>query len=379
MAQTDNGRNATKRPIKVGFRADAGHESGLGHIVRCLALANELRECGALCWFHGNNRACCLAARDRFAVVDMDGVPASEPFALDGGGAADVWVVDLQDGCPPRVAAGLRPLCDVLVVMNGVGYGGGGPHSGSLPRGESWPYPNPFPQVGKVIDPARMVADLVFYQGVSERPYALDWAEFGGEWYEGAKWTIVRQEFATHRKTAWQPHDPLRVFVSGGGANKGSTAEKIVAALADTTYEILVAGWFADVGFDDALRHRAAILYGATPKRMAEAMAWADVAVVAHGMTALECLCVGTPTLAFSLTEGHREGAELTEQRSNGALLSLGMARELDGSMLFDAVSRFRREPGRLEELGQRGQAFIDGKGVERVAERILEAVEARA
>jgi hypothetical protein len=86
----------------------------------------------------------------------------------------------------------LSEYCHVLVILNGVGYPDG--------------------------DPGRLLADLVFYQGVTGRPYELDWTGFEGEWFEGPDWLILRREFS-QVKAKPGSHDPPRIVVAGGGSD----------------------------------------------------------------------------------------------------------------------------------------------------------------
>ncbi len=322
--------------MKIGFRVDAGENVGLGHIVRSLALAQELKSRGAHCWFRGNHLAQMFATRASFPVI------SDNEHALM---RADAWIVDMQGGCSPSIAQRFRWSCEKLVILNGVGYS-----------------PD---------DPARFLADLVFYQGCSERPRQLDWARFEGQWYEGAEWIILRPEFGEyrrHRPSGDLAHLP-RVLISGGGMNKGSVANKILDALSGCNYQMRVISGKRDDGLHKLLRQKGVELME-QPLNVAEAMDWADVAVIAYGMTAFECLCLGLPVVALSLTEGHAEGAFIVNSKSYGALSNLRLASEIDEhgiqEAVFDAIMH-------LGEMSQSALDFVDGFGVQRVADRILE------
>ena len=330
--------DAHGRLRRVGFRCDAD-SVGLGHIVRTIALADALSERGCLCWFRGDSLAQRLAVRAGYPVLGDD--QAGPAFA-------DAWVVDLQDGCPPRVAERLRPLCRALVVLNGVGY--------------------------STDDPARLLADLVYYQGCSERPHALDWTGFAGRWREGADWLVLRREFARLRRRRTLPHDPARIFVSGGGANKAALAQRLARPLVAAGYEVR-----AVLGVRDTQARAELEALGVEtfdrPRNPAAVMAWADAAVVAYGMTALECLCLGLPTLAVSLTAGHLEGAELVERRSVGALKSLGLADRLDRTTPLPFLASALAH---LDEKSRAALAFVDGLGAGRVADEIMEVLDGK-
>jgi spore coat polysaccharide biosynthesis predicted glycosyltransferase SpsG len=100
----------------VGFYVKAGTKTGYGHLIRCYALAGELKERGCECVFWTNQPAW---LRDR----------GYDAFYLNGGGdlTPDVWIVDLEGGCSPSLARQLSEYCHVLVILNGVGYPDGDP------------------------------------------------------------------------------------------------------------------------------------------------------------------------------------------------------------------------------------------------------------
>jgi spore coat polysaccharide biosynthesis protein SpsF len=260
---------------------------------------------------------------------------------------ADVWVVDLQEGCPPEVAAEYRPLCGTLIIMNGVGW--------------------------NTNDPARLLADLVFYQGVCKRPYEMNWDDFTGEWYEGPEWVILRPQFAEHRRLRTEPHDPPRVLVMGGGVDKGGVTDTIITALAGQYYDlrVIMGKRAVNVSGGEMCLERDGAKFIYNPPNIAESMAWADVAVISYGMTAFECMALGLPPVALSLGAAQLEGARLVTKRGNGALLNLGLVKDVVPADIQGAV---RGALGNLERRSQSCLDFVDGLGAGRVADKIVEA-----
>lgn len=326
-----------KYPFKIGIRVDAGplpdgRNAGLGHVIRCIALAKELSLRGAHCWFRANDMAQVLAVREGFPVV---GVRQGTPLA------ANVWIIDLPRGCPPREAQAFRPRCEKLVVLNGVGY--------------------------STDDPSRFLSDLVVYQGCSNRPYELNWEGFHGEWREGASWVILRREFPERHRPARKIQGRPRVILSGGGENIGGLLDTIAGEVAGHGFE-LRAITKRDCNLRDKL-DKLDIESIERPRNVAEVMAWADVAVISYGMTAFECLCLGIPVVALSLREDHQIGAALVEERSGGALFAAGLVSEMRGGELPLLVDRHLTD---LERSSSQALAFVDGRGVERVADLIL-------
>jgi len=110
-----------------------------------------------------------------------------------------------------------------------------------------------------------------------------------------------------------------------------------------------------------------------TPRSMARALAWADVAVVSYGMTALECLALGLPTVALSISRGHETSADLVQDETDGALTSLGLVDDVSADSIRRTVMDLVEAQRRWNGLDLEGKArrYIDGRGVERVVDLI--------
>jgi spore coat polysaccharide biosynthesis protein SpsF len=322
----------------VGFYVKAGVETGYGHIVRCLAMADELRERGCECIFFTNDEG-----KEKASAQEFDTFNLRTFFMCDFSTTQNIWIVDLEGGCPPILASYLSEYCHVLVILNGVGYPDG--------------------------DPGRLLADLVFYQGVTRRPYELDWTGFEGEWLEGSDWLILRREFS-QVKAKPGSHDPPRIVVAGGGSDPKNVTGKVLDALKDDPLEVHAIVGPANqngLGYDP---RKVELLY--SPDNMAEALAWADVAVVSYGMTAFECLALGLPTVALSISEDHALSANRVQQGCGAALTSLGPVECVSAQTIRAMVYAMLTRPAQLSKFAHR---FVDGKGAGRVADKIMEVL----
>lgn len=359
---------------QVAFYVKAGKETGYGHIVRCLALADELKERGCECIFYGN-RLAVERANDKgytayfdkpvIKTVDkqLNGLAIAEE-ARKGKKASlvfwgdtelevigfepqkcDVWIVDLEGGCPPALAAQLRKACKTLVILNGVGHPDG--------------------------DPGRLLADLVFYQGVTQRPYELGWSGFEGDWFEGPKWLILRKEFQ-FQAGGWVHDSPrTRMVVAAGGSDPRDITRKVLAAFeghSNIQLQAIIGPSNERDYFE--YEYNTAIWYN--PPDMACALAWADIALVSYGMTAFECLALGLPTIALSISSDHAASAELVQLRSYGALMHLGEVGNVTNEDIRQAVQKMLLTPLHYSAAARR---FVDGKGAQRVADKIMEAL----
>ena len=103
-------------------------------------------------------------------------------------------------------------------------------------------------------------------------------------------------------------------------------------------------------------------------------LAGADVAVVAMGVTVYEALACGVPTVVVCRTSGDVAHARALAAR--GALVNLGQ--HWNEEKIGAAVTELLATPARATALGEAGRALVDGRGAERVAERLAALVESR-
>ena len=323
--------------MQVSFYVKAGVETGFGHIVRCRALADELTARGCECAFYSND-----TGRDRARADGYDAY-SLETVGLD---CANVWVVDLEGGCPPTLATALREQCDVLVILNGVGYRDG--------------------------DPGRLVADLVFYQGCTMRPHNLDWTGFDGEWFEGSDWLILRREFREQQARRLTQSPLPHIVIAGGGSDPQNVTGKALGALSGADInQLAIIGPANGRDYFDYCDD--GVELWTAPDNMAKALSCGEVAIVSYGMTAFECLALGIPTIALSISPDHAASAQLVQERSGGALVSLGEVEQVAAEDIVDAIGEVLSHQ---VELSDRARAFIDGRGAERVADKIIKKME---
>ena len=313
--------------MNVSFYVKAGEKTGMGHIYRCLALADKLTALGATCHFFSYG----LAAR----MATDAGYGLRQFLEFD-----DVWVADLEGGVPPARAQEMRERSGTFVILNGVGYPDG--------------------------DPGRLVADLVFYQGVTDRPHKLDWSGFRGAWFEGVEWVILRDGIVRRWRETY--HEPFpRVVVVGGGADIGGVSRRVMGAIDYHRYDVrVVVGAASPDG--DGWPNEVAVVKN--PPDFFKHLDWADVAVVSYGMTAFECLASGLPTVALSITPDHKASADLVQQRSRYSLFSVGMVDEVTDEDIQDAVEVALLSTGQMSGMALE---FCDGMGAARAAEKIME------
>jgi spore coat polysaccharide biosynthesis predicted glycosyltransferase SpsG len=178
----------------------------------------------------------------------------------------------------------------------------------------------------------------------------------------GASYALLDPRLVQLRRQPVRP-EVSRVLVTGGGADSSGWGTRVATALRaalppSTTIALVRGPWSAG----EAPR---GVYSVCTTDGLGPALAEADLVVTAAGITMLEALVLGRPTVAAVLFENQERQARAAE--AAGAIVLA----DLDGAVAA-AVTVTRDTRQRLA-LAARATEYIDGLGSDRVAEAICE------
>lgn len=360
----------------AAFRADASTDIGTGHIMRCLTLADALRERGFYCRFIARDLPAPLAERIRSqghdcvalpsstaAPADMDSQAApahaawlradwredaQQSLAALGPGRVDWLVVD-HYALDTRWEQRLRPACANLMVIDDL-----------ADRSHA--------------------CDLLLDQNLGRHP--ADYRPLVPAHCEilaGATYALLRPEFPAARPLSLARRRPAalgRVLVSLGGVDKDNVSGQVLAALAASSLPSVCridvvlgpgAPWLDQVCRQAAgMRHRTAVL--SDVQDMATLMTQCDLAVGAAGSTSWERCALGLPALVTVLAENQRTIARVLERCGAARTFEPGRLREtLDP---FLAAADWQQIVTRMSAAAAQ---VTDGAGTGRVATSICE------
>lgn len=342
-------------PADVLVRCDGSSTIGMGHVVRCLALAVELRGRGLAVAFAVKEGPPATGEIERrgFPVV-----PGPEAADLEEPGApawirrrlaetgARALVLDARDGLTRSVVASIRDG-GVFVV--------------------------------DIDDPEdkRLEANLAVCPPVPQA-LALDPADFHGELLVGPEWILLRPELLAAAERRTPPAKP-RVLVTMGGADPFGLTARAVRALSDldpaVPVDVVLGPAFSgEAALETALRAaRRAFDVIRAPADPLAVFGRAAIALACFGTTSYELALLGVPAVYVALTEDHAESASAFVEA--GAALCLGLHDRVEDGAMLEAVRELLAAPERSPRMAEAGRKLVDGKGAAHVADRVAAAL----
>lgn len=355
--------------MKVAFRADASITIGSGHVMRCLTLADQLRDLGNETLFlvrdqPGNmaeeiegrgHRLCLLPACEMQSMTQAADPPyaswlgadvatdANECISVLADWGSIDWLVVDHYGVDQTWETRLRPHVEKIMVIDDLADR---PHQ----------------------------CDLLLDQNLqSQNQRYLRLLPLGSRQLLGPRFALLRPEFRQLREQRTLRDGRIKkllVFLGGGDSSNVTTQvihgirESAVAT--SVTVDIVIGGANPHrSALEEACRTLANVRLHVQTAAIAELMAQADLMIGTPGVTSWERCCLGLPALLMSVAENQVEnGRQLANHR---AALYMGDASSVSTSQFAHALSLLCSRPGLLRRMAERAYRITDGVGVSRV------------
>lgn len=355
----------------IVFRADASTLIGVGHVMRCVTLAESLmaegHECRFICREHPGNLIEWLEGRGFY--VHVLPVPALVHTLIgyaaflggsqqeDAGFCQDIlselnpeWIVVDHYGIGEEWEKGVAPFCTNILVIDDLADR---THYCDLLLDQT---------VGRsVLDYSGLVVDQCVVLC-------------------GAKYSLLRAEFATWREASLGRRKGINkvkhLLITMGGGDLNGATEKVLSRLSASTLEQLesitiVMG--SSAPSVQSVKRYARELKGCIDVKvgvdnMAELMSKADFVLGAAGATAWERCCLGVPSMLVVLADNQRTIAKNLREAGAVELFSFekqGAGRDEIDLSIFDSKC--------LEKMSRRAASITNGKGVNKVIEYMSE------
>jgi len=362
--------------MKVVFRVDASLEMGTGHVMRCLTLADKLKRSGHKCTFISRQQPGELTElikqREHAVYVlpectELTGCHLTHSNWLKGGQKRDAeesaeilqtinpdWLVVDHYGIDKAWEELVRLYVKRILVID------------DLADREH--------DCDTLIDQNLGQTDEIYRPLVPEECQILT----------GCHYALLRPEFSAFRERSLEYRKDKtqidRVLITMGGVDKDNYTEKVLnglasSALDDKTDVTVVLGkeapWLTEVKAQ-AANSRLNVRVLSNVSNMAELMSQSDLAIGAAGSTSWERCCLGLSTLMCVLAENQQGIAKALE--THGAAMVVSQS-DIEMS-LGEKVAILYEQPERLSLMSDRASYLVDGRGAQRVAQRMFKGVE---
>lgn len=356
----------------VVIRADASQTIGIGHVMRCLTLAERLRLEGAAVSFICRDFPGNLSEYVRgkgFEVHLLSRAEAGEP---EISGSEKVWlgtswIDDARETA--RILRGYPTSVDWLIVD----------HYGIDHRWEA--HLRHWTRKIMVIDDLAnrehdcdLLLDQNYYHNLKNR--YEDLVPKGCMRFLGPQYLLLREEFYQARKEMrLRTGEVSNILVFYGGADATNETEKCLLALSDfvsSDLEINVV-----TGRSNPNRERIEDLCSALPNvhyhcqvtNMAELMNKANLAFGAGGATTWERCFLGLPSIVTVTAENQRETTEAVADL--GAIWNLGWYEKVTPNTLINAAKRVFTAPDKLVNMHGKAFALFGTRSVQGIEQMV--------
>jgi len=324
--------------MKVVVRTHGGAGLGIGHVRRCLSLAQALSARGAECIFVVNEDGTALD------MVRSQGFPA---YGVDEDlpGWAETEIAGLAPGIVVADSYRLR-TADLesmrrearLVVVDDLA-------DRELPA--------------DIVVNCTLGASRSSYRALPETKFLL-----------GPDYALLRPEFAdVPRRTISLVVKRILVTLGGGDSLglAGRMVETALAAVPGATVDVVVGPLDEGGGMgaaDNVVLHR-------SPRSMRDLMVAADLAISAGGQTTYELAATGTPSVVVTVADN--QVTQSREWDAAGVFRYAGDARDHDWrGNVGGLVGELAKNAASRAAMSGRGRALVDGRGAMRAAGEIL-------
>jgi len=199
----------------------------------------------------------------------------------------------------------------------------------------------------------------------------------------GPDYFIFRQEFVKAAGAGREiKKDARNILITMGGSDPSNLTLRIASVLAGLNRTSLNLRIVIGMGYSESVKPELeSILAGyrgnyeliTGSDNMADLMLWADLAIIAGGLTKYETAVTGTPSIIISSSE--REAAMCEEFGRGGSALHLGHISETSEADIAKAIEKLLEDDILRTQMAKRGKEMVDGKGVERVISEIPQGV----
>lgn len=346
----------------IVFRVDASFDIGMGHVMRCLTLAEYLKQEGISVKF-----ICRKVKGDCIQLIEKKGF---EVFALTPI-EDSIWTYT-KENWKQDAKESIEILQDFDVDYVIVDH---------YAIDEKWEnlirlYTNKIMVIDDVADRPHecdVLLDQNYYENATER--YISFVSEKCKLLLGPTYTLLRPEFLAARKKMGLRNGIVNsIMISFGGSDPTNETMKVLLAIKDQeeiqAHVIVGQSNVFKEDIEKICSQYSHLHYYCQINNMAELMIKADLAIGAGGSTSWERCCLGLPSVIVTTAENQVELANNIAKVS--VTQYLGHAQNIEVADWKYEIDRVVSNKCKLVEMYRNGLKLVDGLGVERVVKAII-------
>jgi UDP-2,4-diacetamido-2,4,6-trideoxy-beta-L-altropyranose hydrolase len=344
------------------FRVDSGGIIGSGHLVRCLVLAETLREEGYTIWFASRNHAGNLLEKiklENFPLIQLP--PPTLPITSD----SSQWLGESVETDIQQTFG--TDFYDLVIIDH-------------YSIDESWEkLARKHTKSIIVIDDLAnrkhdcdLLIDQSYFPNFQKRYTHL--VNLGATQLLGPDYALIHPRFKKMRDISTY-EDKNRLVVTFGGTDPTHETMKVLGALSEIYSlfsEILVivgAGNPQSILIKEATNKIPNAQYIFNTPKIPELFASSKLAIMAGGTMTWERACLGIPAIVISVAENQREMAEILGL--NNYQIYLGSSQDVSQQDIISVLKETIADNTKLEQLRIQSLSLVDGLGLQRITTSI--------
>jgi UDP-2,4-diacetamido-2,4,6-trideoxy-beta-L-altropyranose hydrolase len=340
--------------MRIAIRVDSSMSIGLGHFMRCLALAQAWHEKGGNATFILAEKA--PAIEERLKAEGMEtAIVAARPGSLED--AKMTMAIAKENNAEWIVLDGYHFGADYQKAIKDAGY--------RLLCIDDYGHATHY------------YADLVLNQNISTDASLYMNREPYTRLLLGTRYALLRKEFWPWQ--GWKrdiPDVAKKLLVTMGGVDPDNVTLQVIHTLEIMDVEglegIIVIGGTnpsLEIIRDAARNSRHNLRIEHNVKNMPELMAWADMAVSAGGSTCWELAFMALPSLIMVLADNQFAVAKALHD--HGLSINIGWPKDVRLSDFAKALCDLIKDNASRKEMARIAKSCVDGKGSNRIVKAL--------
>ena len=337
------------------IRVDASHQIGMGHLIRCLSIANYVLDKGIKPVFITSSNLAmekintkgfeCVLISDKFQYA------LNEIRSLKSQYSSKIILVDINYCKTYKERQGYYDILQALMTMD---Y-----------------FLVTFEDFFSEVFPADIV--IIPYVGAESLKFKR---KVGSQYLLGPKYFPIREEFLEVGKKSLPKDDIKTILITMGGSDQNQITIKVVKALSNIKLKVhlkVVLGSLSQLS-DEQVKALLSSYDGSfqvvkDAHNMAELMNESQLAITNSGLTKYEMASMGLPAIVISNNSKH--ATLMVEFASYGTVVLLGDNEEVTEENILSAVTAMIKDEINRGKMSNAGKQLVDGKGMERIFDSI--------